>query len=236
MREHDHHHAVDDLLALSVGDFVAACAFKNFRAEDAVNEIFHHYVHIFFGGCGKSTRFNMLLPLLEIWALQDLLPVSVKLIKLVFEKLSHNSKARSIEEKVKLLIVFFGFSISNFNFGLLAKFFLCNSLFSWSSFFNLKTDRAVDFFFIRFEFLIDLFLESLFMLFNLLSLILHQDILLKVYFRFYFVCLLCYPTVHTDFWSVYRAAKWIFNEFFAWYLLNFELFIILSFFNNILIF
>ena len=96
MREHNHHHAIDNLLAFDIRKLLTCAlvrSLQDFCAKDVVDEVLHHDVHITFGCGSESTRFDMLLPLMEVGLLQDLLPVCVELVELVFEKLSHNSEA-----------------------------------------------------------------------------------------------------------------------------------------------
>ena len=64
MREADHHHAVDNLLPLNL--IKAISFFENLFAEDVVNEISHHDIHIRFACGGESAILHVLLPCSEI--------------------------------------------------------------------------------------------------------------------------------------------------------------------------
>lgn len=216
--EDDHHHAVDDLLALSCADLKWCGATQNFISKDVVNEILHHQIHVSLGCCSESTRFDMLLPLLEVGALKHLLPVSIELVKLVFEELSHNSEAWSIEEEIKLLVVLLSLWVCNFYFRLLFVALL-SLYFTIRRFFQLVVGE--------FSFILTLllflgscfrqwFVRSLNFWFNFSAtylhfvsclLILHQNVFLKIDFRFH-----CFLGRHKffiaqSFWSVIRIAQ-----------------------------
>lgn len=105
MGEADHHHAMDDLLSLVLVQTTALL--EHLLAQDVVDEVSHHYVHVGFAGCGEATVLHGLLPSHEVALLKSEELVSVELVELIFEELGHDSEARSIEEEVELLVILF---------------------------------------------------------------------------------------------------------------------------------
>ena len=66
----------------------------------------------------------MLLPLLEVGLFEGLLSVSIELVELVFEELSHDSEAGPVEEEVELLVVLFLVGFGKLDLGLLGPWLL----------------------------------------------------------------------------------------------------------------
>ena len=119
--EADHHHAVDDLLSLVLVQTTAL--FEHFLAQDVVDEVSHHDVHVGLAGCGKATVLHGLLPGNEVALLKSEELVSVELVELIFEELGHDSEARSIEEEVELLVIFFSSGVGGTDLGHFAGLF-----------------------------------------------------------------------------------------------------------------
>jgi hypothetical protein len=58
--EANHHHAMDDLLSLSLVQ--ATALFQDLFAQDVVDEISHHNIHIRFASGGEAAVLHCLLP------------------------------------------------------------------------------------------------------------------------------------------------------------------------------
>ena len=101
-------------------------------AENVLNEVKHHDIHLNLRDRSQTTLFLLFLPHGQVWFLESGLFLIVKLVEFVFVKLCHDSKAASIEKEIKLLVVFFRFSscLANFSyFGLFLWLHFINNSF-----------------------------------------------------------------------------------------------------------
>ena len=71
-----------------------------------IDEVLHNLIHLILGQGLDSTVFHVLVPSSWLLNLHLSKPILKERIKLVFVKLSHRSKAGTLEEKVKILVVF----------------------------------------------------------------------------------------------------------------------------------
>lgn len=114
VREHNHHEAHDNLLLFLGSDDLVS---QYFRSEQVIEELSDHLVDVLLGSGSQSSTFLDLLPWLKIRLLNSHHFILIEFLEFFFIKFSHYSKARSIEEEIKLFIIFLRFGLSHFYLG-----------------------------------------------------------------------------------------------------------------------
>jgi len=104
VREEDHHDPQDDSLLLV--DLEFSVLGQDVLTEEVVDEVLHNLIHLVLREGLDGSILHVLVP--GSWLINLHFGESIleEHIELVFIKLSHGSEARSLEEKVKVLVVF----------------------------------------------------------------------------------------------------------------------------------
>ena len=104
VREEDHHDPQDDRFLLV--HFERGVVRNDIFTEEMIDKVLYNLVHLVFGQRLDGTILHVLVPSSWLLDLHFREPVFEERVELVFVKLRHRSEARSLEEKVKVLVVF----------------------------------------------------------------------------------------------------------------------------------